>query len=502
MSQTPVFPLLRPSPAVLASAALLSGVLGWAAPTQADDEPPPTLGVFVSEIPALNGRTVSVTETVLPGLALDVAPWPAEEGGGLAVLLVPQPAGSSDHSWLEDLDSLPRALYRLRGTAGDLAPVASELPPDIEHLALAPDRRQLWLGEEGRLYRLGGEAATPETAAPELELLLELPGFDLGAIEEAGLLGVDADGRAWLATPTVGRLRLFRLGNSNRLGGRDHLAAGERPDDSGLELRREVSLPVTVSRRSRGLVLRSLGVSAVDRSGERPVFVAGPGRETDHRSRHLLIDPERTPATDTGAVAPAEAAPDGEVTEDSPWIETWTRTDGPEDLDSTTYVMLDGRPVLVAATTRADKLGIFEKYKLRAFRLKADRTRAGKRPFLAVETGTRNWYHVEPVVLDYDGDGRDDLAVVQPEGLGAGKTLVELYLGRAGGFERKPKRTKLDIEAAAWHFGEDLDGDGTADLLLISGRLEVFRGRRDHRRKLREESPLLRVEAGRLASAG
>ncbi|MCG8461869.1 MAG: hypothetical protein MI919_36765, partial [Holophagales bacterium] len=35
-----------------------------------------------------------------------------------------------------------------------------------------------------------------------------------------------------------------------------------------------------------------------------------------------------------------------------------------------------------------------------------------------------------------------------------------------------------------------------------SGRLEVFRGRRDHRRKLLEESPWLRVEAGRLASAG
>ena len=54
--------------------------------------------------------------------------------------------------------------------------------------------------------------------------------------------------------------------------------------------------------------------------------------------------------------------------------ETFTLFEDPETIERHRYLLLDGRPALLATTSKANKLGIFEEQKARVFRLAADRT--------------------------------------------------------------------------------------------------------------------------------
>jgi hypothetical protein len=227
----------------------------------------------------------------------------------------------------------------------------------------------------------------------------------------------------------------------------------------------EHELPVRARRDAAGLLLSTLRVTALPRSGGPSLYASGPEAHGRTRLRTVLIDP---------------AAP-----EPARRIEAWSQLPGPEEVIASWYVLLDNRPFLIVTTANAEKVGLFVKQRLRVFPLVADRSRAGRRPVLAAETESRRWNGVVPAVLDVDRDGREDLVVVQPEGL-AGKTLVaQAWLGRGdGGFQPGGRKTVLDVEAEDWSYGQDFTGDGIADLVAVSrDRMLAFAGLTDPKGK-------------------
>lgn len=415
------------SPQVLSLPALSLLVLAVAAvPVRAQEppesDPPPGLGVWQAATGGLR-----VVETVLPGEPIAAAAFPS---GGLAVMVLEEAADD------EPEDERPRVLFRVSGEASDLDPLARDLPADLESLHAAGD--DLWLGGEGKLYRLGG--------AGVLERVVDQPGADLAAMRRGGLF---AEGELWV--PDVGVLRRFS---------RDGELLGERP------------LPVTADRRRRRLVLRSPNVTRL----EDGTLIAGPDVADSTRARHLLL------------------RPDGTV------LEAWTRLGRPEDIEQHAYLLKDGEPVFVAGTTQADRMGVFEKLELRIFRLKADRTRAGRTALFATDSETIHWYRFEPLLLDWDSDGRQDLLLVQPDGMAPGDLVVELFAARAGRFDPKPRRSKIDAESATWKLGEDFDRDGLPDLVVGTGALSIYRGV-DHRRRVIEKEPWRRLRRDALRQA-
>ena len=358
--------------------------------------------------------------------------------GGLAVLAIEEIDGPTDREALEamPLDERKRVLFRVRGEASDLEPILRDLPAEIDSLLMSGD--DLWLGGDGELFRLEEDG--------ELRRVIEQPGADLAAMARGGLV---EDGR--LLVPDVGALRHFD---------RDGQLLGETP------------LPTTADRRRRRLVLRSPNVTRLADG----TLIAGPDVADTTRARHLIL------------------GEDGEVTE------AWTRLGRPEDIEQHWYTLKDGEPVFVAATTEAGRMGVFEKLELRVFRLKADRTRAGRTTLFTTDSETIHWYEFEPVFLDWDNDGRQDLLLVQPDGMSPGDLVVELFKARAGRFDPKPRRSKLDAESATWHLGEDFDGDGLPDLAVGTGSLSIYRGTL-HRRRVIEKEPWRQLRRDALRSA-
>lgn len=180
----------------------------------------------------------------------------------------------------------------------------------------------------------------------------------------------------------------------------------------------------------------------------------------------------------------------------------WCHFTANEKVARSWYLSIDGRPMLAVAALAADKLGIFEKQKLRVFPLRADRTRAGSPPALEIHTVTRHWYELGVHVADVDLDGRDDLVVVQPDGLGAKKLAVEVYRGQGnGGFYVTPRRSVIVAPAARWTFGADLDGDRAPDLVTLAGdRLEIYRGLAEHKRKALDKTAYRSFEVADLGA--
>lgn len=394
------------------------------------DEPPPPVRLEVKEL-----DWAQVIDAVLPGRALDVAPWPGDgaELQGLAVLVQPEAEG------------LGPQLYRLQGRQDDLQPVVGDLPEDIDSLHLQGDR--LWLGADDAVYRLDNGTA---------ELLLRLGGLRLDDLVERGLITEER-----ILIPEVGRLRTYSV----------DLQATEE----------SVELPVEAQRRARRIQLQS---PPMRRLGTDDRYWVGDPQTVDaHRLRVTWID--------------QQAAADERLQE------SWLRFATPEDLEQFRFVHIDGRPAVLLATTRGDKLGIFEKLRLRTFLLKSDRTRAGRLPRAQVETATRNWYAIDPSIVDFDGNGKDDLLLIQPQGLGAGELLVELHLGRGGGLlEPRSRRSKLKLEAAGWDMSSDVTGDGTPDLLVVSGgEFSIYAGLPQHKRRVVDDKPLHHLAASVLSSA-
>ena len=154
-------------------------------------------------------------------------------------------------------------------------------------------------------------------------------------------------------------------------------------------------------------------------------------------------------------------------------------------------------------TQRADKVGILEKKKLRVFALGGDRTRTGRPPRFELLTSSRLWQRLGLHVLDVDADGRDDLVLLQPEGLNGKKLIVDLYRGGGGGrFAGDGFRSVLPEidEATPTSYGGDWTGDGVPDLVAVTGsRLLVHAGLAQPRRKAvveKEGRPLADLGAG------
>ena len=210
-----------------------------------------------------------------------------------------------------------------------------------------------------------------------------------------------------------------------------------------------------VRREATGLRLETPEISLLSRPEAGPLVLVGP---VAHGKRRLL-----TTVIDPGA---------------SGGQERWSQLPAPETIDEAFYLLIDGRPTLVVTVNSADKIGIFERKKLRVFPLWADRTRAGSPATLKTETTSRRWQKVGVGVVDLDRDGRDDLAIVQRESLGGKKVVVEVYPGKGnGGFLSISRRTVVTAPEAEWSYGDDVTGDGVPDLVAASrGRLLVFPG--------------------------
>ena len=179
--------------------------------------------------------------------------------------------------------------------------------------------------------------------------------------------------------------------------------------------------------------------------------------------------------------------------------ELWSQLPSPETVEESLYALLDGEIVLLVTTIQADKVGIFEKEKLRLLRLSEDRSRSGAKPILEGESRTRNWYSPGVGVFDVNRDGFDDVVLVQPKGLGGGKLVVEAFMGSgSGAFEGQTRRTNLEVESETWSYGQDLDLDGLPDLVLIEDEtLLVFVGNREATGDLVvNEEPIWRVPIG------
>ena len=110
---------------------------------------------------------------------------------------------------------------------------------------------------------------------------------------------------------------------------------------------------------------------------------------------------------------------------------------------------------------------------LRIFPLGGDRTRAGDAPLFAATTGINLWQQAYPAVVDLDGDGRDDLVLAYWKGLQNAIAALEVYKGGAASGFAKPRSMSFDVdhgEKSFLQFGDDLDGDGRPDLLLLANR--------------------------------
>lgn len=401
-------------------------LLGATPPPPSSPAPPPTVGVTVT--PVAGARRA---DAVLPGHLVAVALPRGADGRRRLVALT-----TLDDPAAATAPQGARSLYLIDPERpGAPRKLLDGLSAEADSLAALDldgnGTEEILLGAPGRLLTLG--SADQPTAPREL---LETPGLDLRrhAVTPGGI-----------QLPEVGRLRAWRL-EGGRL-----VAGGERP------------LPVRAARERRSLRLSSPQVTSIEGSeGTAPAHAVGPEDNGKLRLRTLLL------------------TPDGQQTE------SWSRLPGPETVDGFRYVAVDGRPALIVTTADAEKIGVFAKQRFRLFPLGADRSRAGQPPSLAFDTESNRWFPVDPVLLDLDKDGKQDLVVLQPEGMGGGDLVIDTFFGQGGGRFEHPRRQKLgDLESRAWIYGKDLTGDGTADLAAFGKEgLRVFAGTADPRRGL------------------
>ncbi|MEM7480908.1 MAG: hypothetical protein AAF481_07015 [Acidobacteriota bacterium] len=359
------------------------------------------------------GDPPTVTETSIAGRSVDRVLLPAVPG-------VPSPA------WVLLTSGSDEAL-RIDFFAPRLsdAPVtlSSTLPEGSDALAVfdldGDGDVELLVGGDGWLASLGPIADLARSEGdvlPRRHGRVEAPGLDLAAMERAGLL---AGGGPDLPLATAGRLRIERAGR----------IVDER------------ALPSRARRSATGIVLSSPPVQRLP-DGR---WIVGPEAHGDLRLRSLVLPA----AGDAGNR-----------------VEAWSRFRGPETVATARYTLLDGAPALIATTFRADKLGIFERQKLRIFHLGTDRTREGGGPQFETITESRRWQRAEAHLVELTGDDRQDLLLIHAKGLGGKELLVDTWEGRGGGrFGPEKRRSALPFQSLDWHYGMDLTGDGIPDLL-------------------------------------
>jgi hypothetical protein len=385
-------------------------------------------------------------------------------------------------------------------------------PPALLHLRLDPDggelhvlSEQLPVSEEGTvdLFDVTNESTSESTAdgaarraalrlsEPTGETIRLVPfaaaargaGWTLAEpvlrFDEGLAAGPLAAGSGWIRLHEPGRLELVEL------------------DARGaIRAHRELAIPFEVTRRGRTLTLESPPVRGL--GGGSPRVVIGPQALGSLRLRTLVVDPaareasggaaepgahaganDADPGPSAAAIPARSLALEAETASAGVGDEMWSALPGPEKVGDSEVLEIAERRFLVVSTTRADKLSILERKKLRIFELSTDRTRAGSAPLAEILTASRHWQELRWALVDATGDGALDLVLLQPEGLSGAKLAVDLYAGLpGGGFQTKRIRSLVDPTPAVWRYGRDLTGDGVPDLLLASnGRLEVRAGR-------------------------
>ena len=408
---------------------VLALLLTGAAPPP--EPPPPAVGVTV--VPMAGARR---TDAVLPGhLLAQALPRGADGRRQLLVLTTP------DDPKAESAPKGPRSIYLIDPEkAGAPRRLLDGLPAEANALAAldldGDGADEVLLGEDGKLFSLG----TPD-APTSPRLLLEASGFDLRFHLRKG----SPDLPPVFQTTEMGRLRTWRLDGGRLVPGPEH------------------PLPVQAARERKALRLSSLPVTPVP-----PLYAVGPEDNGKVRLRTILLQPDGT-RTDA-----------------------WSQLPARENVDGFRYVALDGRPALIVTTTEADKIGVFAKERFRLFQLAADRSRSGQPPAIAFQTETNRWFPVDPVLLDVDRDGKQDLVVLQPEGMGGGDLVIDAFFGQGNGRFDRPRRLKLsNLDARSWTYGRDLTGDGVADLVTVGRKtgLHLFAGTADPRRDLLDRRP-------------
>jgi hypothetical protein len=338
-------------------------------------------------------------------------------------------------------------LFRVDPLAADpLEAIGEELPSDVRGLDAADvdgdGNEDLLLLRVGRI-----ETATGPRFDGTLRPIDESDTDAYGGVPRAVRDPGSATDPFWRIV-TVGGLRTY---------GRDGA--------SGFRLLSEVALRVSVSRRSAGIVVSTSDVEAIGKGADGGQLLAtSPEAVGKERLRVSLLSPESP--------------------EPRRVTECWAKLPAPERVLDHAFLMLDGRPVLVVATTSSEKLGLFSEKLLRVFALAPDRTRAGAAPLFSCETRMNLWQAAAFHAMDVDGDGRQDLVATYWKGLKHGVAVLDTYLRKPdGGFAASPRAQELSIDRedrSVLEFGQDLDGDGAPDLALVGGgRLLVFPGNRE-----------------------
>ncbi len=332
-------------------------------------------------------------------------------------------AAGGGRVWLlvGDDDDGPRQLLELRFESGkpQLHTLAAELPGKTDGLVAAPATE----GEPPRVLvlRSGAGVTAADGGANAPQEVFSGPGRLLpGAVH----------GRFSYAPPW---LVAARAGEARALAWRDGTLVADEP----------VGLPVTAKLERWGLHLTTPEAAFAG-----SWLAVGPQQEGVHlRTVVLGAGGERRQCT--------------------------SELPAPERVADSSFVTLDGRPTLVAGTFRG--LGLMSRKQLRVFALVDDAGAAPRHPLLSRELEARAWQDLQAVAGDFDGDGRDDLALAYSEGLGEGKATVTLFRGLGGGRLRaEPTSVSFDVKDSTWSYGADVDGDGRPDLVTLGGgRLEA-----------------------------
>jgi hypothetical protein len=259
--------------------------------------------------------------------------------------------------------------------------------------------------------------------------VLDEPNVDLRSVSGATV------GRPWIAAARSGLLELLAPASGG-----------------GLSRLKSFPLPVKAERQRWGLRLTSPPVTLLP--GEPALFAVGPEEVSRRRIKTLLIPADGNPGTESWSLLP----------------------EGERLVSDRRYLRVDGIPALAA--TSFEKIGLLARKRFRLFRLDQDRSRKGTSSILSVETDCPLWFPLDVYAADTDADGHQDLVLVHPGGIRGREVVVSAYRGLGGGkFDSKARSWKLNEEVWDWHYGQDLTGDGTPDLLLyIKDRLFLYPG--------------------------
>ncbi len=368
-----------------------------------EPEPEPTPPPVGIEVQEVAGARI--TSVVLPGPIGDWAVLP--EGDGRLILRA-DPDGEDSELLMVELGDEPK-----------LEPLDVATGPHPGRLFVAD------LGGTSPEFLLGGEAGVQAISPDTLESRQVL---------DRGLMERPHRARYQGASLQIDPVDI-ELGS---------LAAVKASAD-GLDREPELATPIRARRVGTGLLLDSPKITVLPRDDRGPLYLVGPEAQ-GQRLRTVILDP----AAD----------------EDDRISESWARLPGPEEVQYSWYAYIYDRLRLVVATKRSDRMGIFEKMALRVFPVVSDPTRGGRNALLKAETQTIWWNEMDVAVADVDGDGSEEMVVLQPDGLSGDDLVIDAYYrGPSTGFAFRPRTSKAKNVGSCWAYGQDVDGDGHPDLV-------------------------------------